>query len=128
MSKDWQSWIIQAFDDAFALETFDYSKYIADDFTITINNDEFNFLQWQQHFNHIKALMAKLWVEYHEILVDGNRIFVKQLVHGIKKDGSKVVTKVMALVTVANAKIITIDELAVMAVGSAADQDLATIR
>ncbi len=123
-----KQWIQTALHYGFAMNTTDYSKYMSDQYIEHIDGQTFNFQQWLHHMLTIKQMMKSYQLTFDEIVVEGDQIATSYVVHAIKKDGTHLDIRIIALFKIQNGKMIYCDELTHLLNGPANQKNLSDIK
>lgn len=106
----------------------DYSKYVSKDYIQHIDGETFNYVEWAQHMQDIKKLMKSQKVDFQDVLADGDKVVINQVVHGIKKDGTEIAVKVIGIFKIKDGKIVYGDELTRLIQGSSKDKNIGSLK
>jgi hypothetical protein len=123
-----KEWLKTALTYGFNLNTTDYTKYISTDYVEQIDGETFNFQQWLHHMNGIRGMMKSYQLSFNEIVAEGDQIAASYDVHAVKKDGTTLDIRIIAIFTVKNGKMVACDELTHMMSGPQTDQNLSDKR
>lgn len=116
------AWIKEALHYGFDMQTTDYTKYMSTDYVEHIDGKVFNFRQWLHHMNGLKGLMKSYTLKFDEIVAEGNQVATSYVVHAIKKDGSKLAIRIIAIFKIKDGKMVYCDELTHVLNGKPADK------
>lgn len=119
-----KQWIQQALHYGFAMDTTDYSKYMSNEYIEHIDGQTFNYHQWLHHMLDLKSMMKSYSLSFDEIVTEGNQIATSYVVHAIKKDGTKLDIRIIAIFKIQNGKMIYCDELTHLLNGPASEKNL----
>lgn len=106
-----KKWLKEALHYGFDLKTTDYTKYMSEKYEEHINGKVFNFQEWIHHMDGLKAMMKSYKLVFDAIVVEGDQIGASYRVNALKKDGTKLEVKVIAIFKIKDQKMIYCDEL-----------------
>lgn len=104
------------------------SEYFSPYYTQYVDGHKLNYEDFVQHMRLQKSLLtsAKITIEY--CVIEGNAICTVHKVDAIKKNGDKIVVKVIAYFEIEDEKIILCDELIYLLKGGDEDQNIGSIK
>lgn len=119
-----KAWIQEALHYGFDMKTQDYTKYMSKNYVEHIDGKVFNFQQWLHHMNGLKVLMKSYSLTFDEILAEDNKIAASYVVHAIKKNGSELDIRIIAIFKVKDGKLVYCDELTHLIKGNPSEKNI----
>jgi len=105
----------------------DYSKYVSENFVNTIDDKRFNFQEWTQHLENIKAIVTSIKPTFDCIISDGKNVFASYHVKSVKPNGEEIVVKDLGHFVIEDGKIVYCDELTKLIQGGQNDHGFASM-
>jgi hypothetical protein len=117
-------WIQEALHYGFDMKTTDYTKYMSTDYVEHIDGKVFDFKQWLHHMKGLKVLMKSYTLTFDEIVAEKDQLATSYVVHAVKKDGSQLDIRIIAIFKIKDGKMIYCDELTHVIHGGSADKTI----
>ncbi len=100
------------------------SQYYSQDFIQRVDGHTLNYHDFVNHMKALRDVFDTLKITIERCMIQGNSYFTIHRADGVKKNGEKVVARVIAYYEVKDGKITLCDELVKILVGEKEDEDL----
>lgn len=100
------------------------SQYVSPNYIQKVDGKTLNFSEYVSHMKSLKASIQSVKITIERCMIQGNAFFTVHTAEAVKKNGDRVVAKVIGYFEVKDGKLIFCDELTKTLVGSKEDEDL----
>lgn len=100
------------------------SQYFSKDYRQFVDGKQLNYDQFVAHMKAQKLAIKSVKVSFENMLSDGDKVSTVHIVDAVKKDGSIIKVKVIAMFQIDQGKIMLCDELTYFIKGNDVDRDL----
>ncbi|WP_145531965.1 nuclear transport factor 2 family protein [Yersinia kristensenii] len=109
-------------DPAFTVQ--EVAAFFSKDYQQNADGNLLNYEEFIQHAQVLKNTLISGKVTLEKVIAEGDRVASVHLVEAVKKNGQKVLMKVIAFYQIENGLITSVEELTHMIHGEAQDRDL----
>ncbi|MCI0381578.1 MAG: nuclear transport factor 2 family protein [Chlamydiae bacterium] len=104
------------------------SQYFSPNYIQHVDGHTLNYDEFVQHMKKQKSILRSVKVTIDHCVAEENGVSTVHRVEAIKKDGRKLIVKVVAYFKLENGKITLCDELTKLLTGEKEDQDIGSMR
>lgn len=100
------------------------AQYFSEDFIQRVDGHTLNYHDFVNHMKALQGVFETLKITIEQCMIQGNSYFTIHRADGVKKNGEKIMARVIAYYEVKEGKITLCDELTKILVGGKEDADL----
>lgn len=104
------------------------SQYFSPHYMQYVDGQQLNYEDFVQHMMVQKSLLISVKATIQQCVVEGNTLCTVHKIEAIKKNGNKIIVKVIAYFEIEAGKIIVCDELTYLLKGEDVDKNIGSIK
>ncbi len=125
--KNKKALLREIFVDLFESDNFDadvIKKHFHPQYQQYVNKEILQYDQFADHIKHLKETLQSVRIDFQQLVAEEDTVCSVHFARGFKKDGSRVVAKVIAFFTFEGDQLIRCEELTELMEGSEEDKDI----